>query len=362
MRSSSGAPRERERRLWCAARGRRGCSLLVLLATVLSRPTGAAAAGRSSAPAVWPARRGSRSPRRCAPRPRVPARRDGVRRGSRLRAARESRRPGRRSSGVGVVLGELLRSGPARALAGSTLGFAFAHRAGRASTSRPARSFGGVYLATGALAAASPRTGPTTAAPLVSGRAARRPRGVAVSFAELDDVTKRFGSTQSAHEACPSGSTKARSSRCSARTGPANRLRSPCSLGLRRPDAGVARLFGADPARPRSRRSARRRRRRRRRSRRRSACARSSSSSGPTTRARCGRGSERAVRARAGSLRARPAASPAASGGDSESRSPSWAIRGSPCSTSRPRGSTSRRARPSGRRFERTAETAAPCS
>ena len=51
------------------------------------------------------------------------------------------------------MLGELLRSGPIVALAGSTLGFAFAHRARPGLHLGTGAVFGGVYLATGALAA-----------------------------------------------------------------------------------------------------------------------------------------------------------------------------------------------------------------
>jgi membrane protease YdiL (CAAX protease family) len=52
-----------------------------------------------------------------------------------------------------VVLGELLRSGSILALAGSSLGFAFAHRARPGLHLVTGAVFGGVYLATGALAA-----------------------------------------------------------------------------------------------------------------------------------------------------------------------------------------------------------------
>ncbi len=52
-----------------------------------------------------------------------------------------------------VVLGELLRSGVVAALAGSTLGFALAHRARPGLHLGTGLAFGGVYLATGALGA-----------------------------------------------------------------------------------------------------------------------------------------------------------------------------------------------------------------
>jgi membrane protease YdiL (CAAX protease family) len=52
-----------------------------------------------------------------------------------------------------VVLGELLRAGPLAALAGSTLGFALAHRARQAVHLGTGAAFGGLYLVTGALAA-----------------------------------------------------------------------------------------------------------------------------------------------------------------------------------------------------------------
>jgi len=52
-----------------------------------------------------------------------------------------------------VVLGELLRAGPVAALAGSTLGFALVHRTRQALHLGTGAAFGGLYLATGALAA-----------------------------------------------------------------------------------------------------------------------------------------------------------------------------------------------------------------
>jgi membrane protease YdiL (CAAX protease family) len=54
----------------------------------------------------------------------------------------------------GVVLGELLRAGPVAAVAGSTLGFALAHRGRPALHLGTGATFGGLYLATGALLAA----------------------------------------------------------------------------------------------------------------------------------------------------------------------------------------------------------------
>jgi membrane protease YdiL (CAAX protease family) len=52
-----------------------------------------------------------------------------------------------------VVLGELLRTGPIVALVGSSLGFALAHRPRQGLHLGTGAVFGGVYLATGALAA-----------------------------------------------------------------------------------------------------------------------------------------------------------------------------------------------------------------
>jgi membrane protease YdiL (CAAX protease family) len=52
-----------------------------------------------------------------------------------------------------VILGELLHSGAAAALAGSTLGFALAHRARPGLHLGTGFVFGGLYLATGALGA-----------------------------------------------------------------------------------------------------------------------------------------------------------------------------------------------------------------
>ena len=53
-----------------------------------------------------------------------------------------------------VVLGELLRAGPVVAAAGSTLGFALVHRTRQFLHLGTGAAFAGVYLATGALAAA----------------------------------------------------------------------------------------------------------------------------------------------------------------------------------------------------------------
>jgi membrane protease YdiL (CAAX protease family) len=52
-----------------------------------------------------------------------------------------------------VVLGELLRVGPAAAVAGSTLGFALVHRTRQLLHLGTGAAFGGLYLVTGALAA-----------------------------------------------------------------------------------------------------------------------------------------------------------------------------------------------------------------
>ena len=73
---------------------------------------------------------------------------------------------------------------------------------GRASISAPAAAFGGLYLATGALAATSPRTGPTTCSSLALVERAQPARGAAVIVAELDDVTKRFGARRAPSTAC----------------------------------------------------------------------------------------------------------------------------------------------------------------
>jgi membrane protease YdiL (CAAX protease family) len=53
-----------------------------------------------------------------------------------------------------VVLGELLRAGPVAAAAGSTLGFALVHRTRQGLHLGTGATFAGLYLATGALAAA----------------------------------------------------------------------------------------------------------------------------------------------------------------------------------------------------------------
>jgi membrane protease YdiL (CAAX protease family) len=52
-----------------------------------------------------------------------------------------------------VVLGELLRVGPVAAIAGSTVGFALAHRLRPGLHLGTGTVFGGIYLVTGALAA-----------------------------------------------------------------------------------------------------------------------------------------------------------------------------------------------------------------
>ena len=53
-----------------------------------------------------------------------------------------------------VVLGELMRAGPLAAAAGSTLGFALAHRTRQILHLGTGATFAGLYLATGALVAA----------------------------------------------------------------------------------------------------------------------------------------------------------------------------------------------------------------
>jgi len=52
-----------------------------------------------------------------------------------------------------VVLGELLRLGPAAAVAGSTLGFALVHRTRQLLHLGTGAAFGGLYMVTGALLA-----------------------------------------------------------------------------------------------------------------------------------------------------------------------------------------------------------------
>ena len=74
-----------------------------------------------------------------------------------------------------------------------------------------------------------------------------------MSFAELDNVSKSFGSTR----ALTRVSFRIDEGEIVAVLGPNGAGKSTAIgvlLGLRRPDAGVARLFGADPARPGSRR------------------------------------------------------------------------------------------------------------
>ncbi len=75
-----------------------------------------------------------------------------------------------------------------------------------------------------------------------------------MSFAELDNVSKSFGSTR----ALARVSFRIDGGEIVAVLGPNGAGKSTAItilLGLRRPDAGVARLFGDDPTQPRSRRS-----------------------------------------------------------------------------------------------------------
>ena len=88
-----------------------------------------------------------------------------------------------------VVLGELLRAGPLAALAGSTLGFALVHRTRQSLHLGTGAAFGGLYLATGALAASIAAHWAYNVFLLTLRRAA----AAAVKVAELSSATKRFG-------------------------------------------------------------------------------------------------------------------------------------------------------------------------
>ena len=141
-----------------------------------------------------------------------------------------------------LVLGGLLPGGALAALAVSTLGFALAHRARPALHLGTGATFGGLYLATGALAA------PVAAhwaynALLLAGLRRDAPAPAAAGSGDSADrppcarrastrSRKRFGPQRRARPGRPSGSATARSSRSSARTGPASQRRSRSSSGF----------------------------------------------------------------------------------------------------------------------------------
>ena len=311
---------------------RRSWLLVALVAVpwpLAARPRAAAAAGATGVPASAVRRqpppgrwlslplRGTRAPTAAG------SRRSAALVGPRGRPAfaRARRRPARSSLWRRVVLGELLRAGTARgarrqharvrARPPGAAGRSISAPAPRsaASTSPPGRS-----------PLRSRPTGSTTcSSSLRLRRRARRATGASAVIGrrgQLDDVSKRFGSDRRPRSASPSRIGEGEVVAVLGPNGAGKSTAISILLGLRRPDAGAARLFGADPARPR--RGARRASRRRRPpSRRRSACASSSSSSRALRQPAAGRRLVRAVRARRGWSRGRSAGSRAASAGAS---------------------------------------------
>ena len=158
-----------------------------------------------------------------------------------------------------VVLGELLRVGPAAAVAGSTLGFALVHRTRQLLHLGTGAAFGGLYLATGALAASSPLTGPTTSSCSRSPSGGRRPSLI------VAELARRHEAVRAARRLSPACRSRSRAGEVVALLGPNGAGKSTALavlLGLRVPDAGTARLFGADPRSAGARRRSASRRRR----------------------------------------------------------------------------------------------------
>ncbi len=154
-----------------------------------------------------------------------------------------------------LVLGGILPSGALAALAVSTLGFALAHRARPALHLGTGATFGGLYLATGALAApvaahwaynalllAGLRRDPPLPAPAGSGDSGDRPP----SLARLQEVTKRFGPSV-ALDRVSFGIGPGEVVAVLGPNGAGKSTAISILLGLRHPDAGSARLFEADP-------------------------------------------------------------------------------------------------------------------
>lgn len=154
-----------------------------------------------------------------------------------------------------LVLGGILPAGAVAALAVSTLGFALAHRARPALHLGTGATFGGLYLATGVLAApvaahwayntlllAGLRRDPALPEPGGGGRSGDCPP----SLARLEEVTKRFGPTV-ALEGVSFGVGPGEVVSVLGPNGAGKSTAISIILGLRRPDAGSVRLFGTDP-------------------------------------------------------------------------------------------------------------------
>jgi ABC-2 type transport system ATP-binding protein len=155
-----------------------------------------------------------------------------------------------------LVLGGTLTVGVLAALAVSTLGFALAHRARPALHLGTGATFGCLYLATGALAAAVTAHW-TYNTLLLAGLRRDTPRQAATgggdgsgdgrpAVARLHEVTKRFGRSV----ALDGVSFEIGPAEVVAVLGPNGAGKSTAVavlLGLRHPDAGSVLLFGADP-------------------------------------------------------------------------------------------------------------------
>jgi ABC-2 type transport system ATP-binding protein len=161
-----------------------------------------------------------------------------------------------------LVLGGILPVGVVAALAVSTLGFALAHRARPALHLGTGATFGSLYVATGALAApvaahwayntvllAGLRRDPPPPAHAGAGAAAEWP----LELARLRDVTKRFGRSV-ALDGISFGVGPGEVVAVLGPNGAGKSTAISILLGLRRPDAGSARLFGFDPRRASARR------------------------------------------------------------------------------------------------------------
>jgi ABC-2 type transport system ATP-binding protein len=155
-----------------------------------------------------------------------------------------------------LVLDGILPAGALAALAVSTLGFALAHRARPALHLGTGATFGGLYLATGALAApVAAHWAYNTlllagfgrdAPPPATGTGTRSSEGGLPALAGLQEVTKRFGRSVALDRV----SFGVGSAEVVAVLGPNGAGKSTAIsilLGLRRPDGGSARVFGADP-------------------------------------------------------------------------------------------------------------------